>query len=283
MNNGVSIGRASLKRVKWFLLLGMLVMGAATANDLDTNIKLASGGTEAVTAPISELHTLKDRLKKLFNGANIADWQQLSLQQANHQGYDTVQELPAAKLGRGFFAIKTRSTKNWLLQAPHADSDLYTGKIASRLFLEGEFKAAQWNTVKRSVSDMAHTPDTYWQAFTQVFAEQYPDGNIIQIHGYDQAIRKTEVGETSDMILSAGHDAAPLWLQQVASCLKKTFPQRVSLYPLDVKELGGTTNVQGQLLRSLGHHGFLHIEMSKTMRLELLENAEVRKRFLDCL
>jgi hypothetical protein len=283
MNNVVFIGRANLKHIKWFFLLGMLVMGTAQANELDEAIKLASGGAEAVTVPASELQALKDRLKKMFNGANVADWEHLGLQQLSQQGYDTIQELPTKKQGRGFFAIKKQSTKNWLLQAPHADSDLYTGKIASRLFLEGEFKAAQWNTVKRSVSDMAHTRDTYWQTFTQVFAEQFPDARVIQIHGYEQSARKTEAGEVSDMILSAGHDAPPLWLQQIANCLKNTFPHRISLYPYDVKELGGTTNVQGYRLRSLGQDGFLHIEISKTMRLELLDNTDVRKRFIDCL
>lgn len=258
-------------------------MGTAQANELDEAIKLASGGAEAVTVPASELQALKDRLKKMFKGTNVADWEHLGLQQLSYQDYDTIQELPTTKQGRGFFAIKKQSTKNWLLQAPHADSDLYTGKIASRLFLEGEFKAAQWNTVKRSVSDMAHTPDTYWQTFTQVFAEQFPDARVIQIHGYEQSARKTEAGEVSDMILSAGHDAPPLWLQQIANCLKNNFPHRISLYPYDVKELGGTTNVQGYRLRSLGQDGFLHIEISKTMRLELLDNTDVRKRFIGCL
>jgi hypothetical protein len=47
--------------------------------------------------------------------------------------------------------------------------------------------------------------------------------------------------------------------------------------------LGGTTNVQGQLLRSLNHDGFVHIEMSKAMRKELLDNADTRKLLLNCL
>lgn len=258
-------------------------MWPVQANELDKHIKLASGKVEVITATASELQLLKDQLKPLFNGASLGDWQSLTMQQVNHQDFITLQEMPTAKQGRGFFAINTRATKNWLLQAPHADSDLYTGKIVSRLFLEGEFKAAQWNTVKRDIRDMAHTPNTYWQAFTLAFAQQYPDGKVIQLHGYDQAIRKTKAGESSDMILSAGHETAPLWVQQTAACLKNAFPKRVSLYPLDVQELGGTNNVQGQLLRSLGHNGFLHIEMSKNMRKQLLDNADLRKLFIKCL
>lgn len=283
MGNDDFIGRTDLKRVNWVLLLGILAMESALANKLDTAIKLASGEAQLMAAPASELQALKDRLKQLLKGDSVKDWQALAMKEAVSQHYVSLQELPTAKRGRGFFAIKKQATKNWLLQAPHGDSDLYTGKIASRLFIEGEFKAAQWNTVKRTIIDVAHSPDTYWQAFTQAFAEQFPDGKIIQIHGYDQTIRKTEAGETSDMIISAGHDTPPPWLQQAATCLKKAFPRRVSLYPLDVQELGGTTNVQGQLLRSLRHGGFLHIEMSKAMRLALRDNADKRKQFIACL
>ena len=268
---------------KAYFLLGMLLMWPAHANELDTQLKQASGKVEVIAATPNELQLFKDRVKSTFNGAKSNDWQSLALQQADHQAYITLEELPMAKQGRGFFAINVQATKNRLLQAPHADSDLYTGKIASRLFEECGFKAAQWNTVKRDISDMAHTPDTYWQAFTLAFAELYPDGKIIQLHGYDQDQRKTEAGESSDMILSSGHDTAPLWLQQTAACLKNAFPKRVSLYPIDVHELGGTTNVQGQLLSNLKHDGFLHIEMSKDMRQELLDRPESRKLLLDCL
>lgn len=259
------------------------MMCSAQANEFDTQLKDASGKVAAVTATAAELQAFKDKLIAVFNGAKLNDWQSLTLQQVNHPNFITLQELPTAKQGRGFFAINTQATKNRLLQAPHADSDLYTGKIANRLFLENEFKAAQWNTVKRDISDMAHEPDTYWQAFTQAFAKQYPDGKIIQLHGYEQDIRKTAAGEASDMILSAGHNAPPPWLQQTAACLKKAFPKRVSLYPSDVRELGGTTNVQGQLLQTLKHDGFLHIEMSHAMRKELLDSADTRKLFMSCL
>jgi len=283
MNNGVFIGRLSLKHIKWFFLLGILVMGSTQANDLDKQLKAAAGEVKVITATASELQLFKDQLIPAFTGAGPSNWQALAMQQVNHADFITLQELPTAKQGRGFFAINPTVKNNRLLQAPHADSDLYTGKIVSRLFLTGEFKAAQWNTVKRDISDLAHTPNTYWQAFTQFFAEQYPDGKIIQLHGYDEAVRRTAAGEASDMILSAGHKAPPLWVQQTAACLKNAFPKQVSLYPFDVQELGGTTNVQGQLLGSLGHSGFLHIEMSKDMRKELLDNAAQRKLFIKCL
>jgi hypothetical protein len=261
----------------------MLVMGPTQANDLDNQLKAAVGSVNVIAATASELQLFKDQLNPAFTGAGSSNWQALAMQQVNHEHFITLQELPTAKQGRGFFAINPAVKNTWLLQAPHADSDLYTGKIVSRLILSGEFKAAQWNTVKRNISDMAHTPDTYWQAFTQAFAGLYPEGKIIQLHGYEQDLRKTQAGETSDMILSAGHDKPPEWVQQTAACLKKALSWRVSLYPVDISELGGTTNVQGQLLRRLGHNGFLHIEMSKALRQALLDNAELRNTFIGCL
>ena len=273
-----------MKCNKGYFLLGMLLMWTVQANELDTLIKSASGKAEVVTATAGELQAFKDKLKSLFNGSDAGgDWHDLKIQQVNLRDVVILQESPTAKQGLGVFAVRMQATNNRLIQAPHADSDLYTGKIASRLFLEGGFKAAQWNSVKRNISDMAHTPNTYWQIFTEAFAERYPDGKIIQLHGFERSTRKTKAGESSEIILSAGHDAPPPWIQQTADCLKKALPNKVSLYQFDVKELGGTTNVQGQLLRSHGHDGFLHIEMSKDMRNELLDNVELRKLFINCL
>ena len=269
-------------RNKYFFLLGLLMIGVVQANDLDEQIKAASDKATLVSATADQLQHFKDRVKALLIGES-PEWQSLSMQATTQAGFISLYELPNAKQGRGFFAFNPHASHHRLLQAPHGDSDLYTGKIASHLFLEGGFKAAQWNTVKRNISDMAHSNDTYWQAMTQAFAEQYPHGQIIQLHGYDQDTRKTNAGENSDMILSAGHGHPPLWLQQTAHCLKAAFSTRVGLYPFDVNELGATTNVQGQLLQQLGHDGFLHIEMSKDMRRELLDHPEARKLLMSCL
>ncbi|MBK8816248.1 MAG: hypothetical protein IPN42_12470 [Methylococcaceae bacterium] len=272
-----------MKNVKLFVLAGILAVGKIQANELDDELKEATGKAEVSEAESTELKAFKDRIISMLQGKKVADWNSIDFEQKHHKDYETLQEQEKSKNGRGYFAVNLNSKNNWLLQAPHADSDLHTGKIASRLFLTDTFKAAQWNTVHRDISDMAHTPDTYWQAFTQAFAEQYPEGKIVQIHGYDQQSRKTASGSDSDMILSAGHENPPQWIHQTVRCLKDTLPFHVGLYPYDVKELGGTQNVQGQMLRTMGFDGFLHIEMSKAMRVELLNNEQTRKRFIGCL
>jgi hypothetical protein len=283
MNNVDFFEKLNLKRIS-VLLGGLLMMTSVqAATTLDAQLKLASGATSVIVAPPNELQTFNTLLKPVFMGTGTSNWQVLAMQQVNQGNFITLQELPTAKNGRGFFAINTQVKNNRLLQAPHSDTDLNTGKIVSSLFLTGGFKAAQWNTVRREISDMAHTPDTYWQAFTKAFAEQYPDGKIIQLHGYEQTSRATDAAVGTDIIVSAGHKSPPLWVQQTAACLKKSLSQIVALYPIDVQELGGTTNVQGQLLQSLGHQGFLHIEMTKVTRQALVDNADLRNRFMSCL
>ncbi|MFI3188681.1 hypothetical protein BCS42_05260 [Crenothrix sp. D3] len=283
MNNVDFFEKLNLKRIS-VLLGGLLMMTSVqAATTLDAQLKLASGATSVIVATSNELQTFNTLLKPVFMGTGTSNWQVLAMQQVNQGNFITLQELPTAKNGRGFFAINTQVKNNRLLQAPHSDTDLNTGKIVSSLFLTGGFKAAQWNTVRREISDMAHTPDTYWQAFTKAFAEQYPDGKIIQLHGYEQTSRVTDAAVGTDIIVSAGHKSPPPWVQQTAACLKKSLSQIVALYPIDVQELGGTTNVQGQLLQRLGHQGFLHIEMTKVTRQALVDNADLRNRFMSCL
>jgi hypothetical protein len=41
--------------------------------------------------------------------------------------------------------------------------------------------------------------------------------------------------------------------------------------------------VQGKLLRSFGHSGFVHLELSADLRTELVDEAPVRARLCHCL
>lgn len=283
MNNAGFTGRITLKYAKYALLAGLLAVTKIHANEIDEELKRASGKTEAAPVEAQTLEAFKQRVAAVLKGQQVADWNAVRFEQRHHPDFDSLREQKDFKQARGYFVINTHAKNDWLLQAPHADSDLHTGKIASRLFLLTAFRAAQWNTVHRDISDMAHTEDTYWQAFAQAFAELYPNGRIIQIHGFDQESRKTETGSDSDMILSAGHDQPPEWLQNTAKCLKEALPFKISLYPAEVNELGGTQNAQGAMLRAMGFDGFMHIEMSKAMRDEMLNNDRTRARFIGCL
>ena len=60
--------------------------------------------------------------------------------------------------------------------------------------------------------DMAHLSRIYWQVVTEVFARQYGDGKIIQLHGFAQSKRKSAAARDSDVIISAGHRNPPPWV-----------------------------------------------------------------------
>lgn len=276
-----------------FSLLFMVSVGHA--NELEGILQQASDATTFVVPNEAELKEAKQYFYQSLQSLETQpNWETLLMEPQNQAEWTVIKECPNAHRGRGLFAIRhqEQNDKAWLLQVPHAVSDRYTEQLAALLFTEGAFKAAQWNTVKRSAkiehsadtADMAHYPFSYWQAFTQAFAEQYPHGKIIQLHGFESSKRKNSHGRESDMILSAGHNAPPVWLQHTAACLQKALPnETVSLYPSDVRNLTSPQNAQAQWLQQQGHQGFAHIEMSLALRKKLVDSAELRGVLVNCL
>ena len=55
------------------------------------------------------------------------------------------------------------------------------------------------------------------------------------------------------------------------------------LFPVDCNELGATSNVQGKRLRSAGHSGFLHLEMSLRLREGLRRDAKTLDELVNSL
>lgn len=279
-------------KIKLFVTVICLLTLVAEANEIDEELASNSADTTYYSPNHEELHNAKQVFKWLFQGNAVPHWHTFGME-VNQTRYGVmISEHDEEKRGQGLFMLRqTNDAKPWLIQAPHADTDLYTGKIASRLYIDGNFRAGQWNTVPRHIkikgeiskADQAHLAQSYWQEFTRIFAEQHPEGLILQLHGFSQKNRKTEAGVSSDMILSSGTKYPPKWLRQTAVCLKTSLNAVVRVYPYEVKELGGTTNAQGQLLRSMGHSGFLHLEMSKTMRSRLLHQSKLRQKLLGCL
>ncbi|MCF7970137.1 MAG: hypothetical protein K9L22_03100 [Methylococcaceae bacterium] len=243
-------------------------------------------------ASLLELQQVEHAFTQELQGIQSELWTKLDMQRLEQSNRVTFQESEQAQQGRGLFMLNVGARMHHvLIQAPHAKADRYTGELAALLFEQGALRAAQWNSVPRyaemkgfsAKADMAHLSQTYWQVFTQAFAQQFAHARIIQLHGYERSKRKSKQGKDSEMIVSAGHYNPPAWVQKTAHCLKQKMPGKVSLFPYDVNELGATTNSQGQLLQGLNHQGFLHIEMSLSLRKSLLDSAELRQLLLDCL
>jgi hypothetical protein len=113
-------------------------------------------------------------------------------------------------------------------------------------------------------------------------AEVFPDGQLLQLHGFTADKRKTPAGRQADMILSSGTRFPSFSLIQIRACLQEHLAGNIFLFPYDVEELGGTLNVIGDLMRSLGHPGFVHVEMGKPLRDLLRTDQTARKIVIRC-
>ena len=59
--------------------------------------------------------------------------------------------------------------------------------------------------------------------------------------------------------------------------------QAVRLYPIEVRELGGTLNQQARVFHRMGRTGFMHIELNRSTREKLTSDASVRGQFFSAL
>jgi len=214
-------------------------------------------------------------------------WATLGLELVQvHEGREdwwVLREQPESKTGRGFYVFRLAGAKGVVIQAPHSGADRCTGEIALSLLREGVAKAAAWRTVPRQQADLAHLDATYFQAFTRAFAQTFPSGTVMQLHGFEQEKREGRSAGDADIVLSNGTQTPPERLRQIGQCWHRTLGVMVKLYPDDVKDLGATANAQAILLHGMGHPGFLHIEMSPNVRERLQQRKSERAMFLQCL
>ncbi len=222
-------------------------------------------------------------------------WRQLGFEavEARHGGRSlwVIREIGKNRQGRGFFAFFPGSVSTTALQAPHAFKDENTREIVLHLLAEGDFRAAAWNTVPRTYerdgvkvdADMAHLQETYFMAFSRAFARRYGAGKLVQLHGFAQEKRRSESGASAEVVVSAGSRTPTPAVLGAGRCLKRAGLGEVRIYPDEIRELGATTNLIGSALRALGHNGFIHIEMSGSCRLRLLNEQVARGKLLHCL
>lgn len=192
--------------------------------------------------------------------------------------------------GQGFYIFNEQHTSINLLQIPHRFNDSGTGRIASHWVRGNSMSAIAWNTTPRTTldaaqnkADLAHRWDNYFVPLTQAYAEVYPAGRIIQLHGFSSDKRRTPAGRQASIIVSAGHSWPGNEARGLQTCLKAGLKGKVLLFPYEVKELGATRNVQGRFMRSLGHNGFVHLEFSNALRKRLKNNHGALDAIGQCL
>ena len=230
----------------------------------------------------NDLEKAKTLFYNLFSSSDFSTdekaWDSLGFQVKREGSFLIIKEKQSNQTGKGVYIFNLSKPSQVVLEAPHRPSDLRTGPLAIQLMEEGRFLAAALNTVPRKKANFTREGMTYFNAFTEAFGEAYPKGNIIQLHGFNDE----SLDSLTDLIFSATISSPPPLFYQYAECLKK-LPLNISLFPRDIKSLGGTKNINAIKFRASKNKGlFLHLEMSITLREKLKNNKEFRESFFKC-
>jgi predicted RNA-binding protein YlxR (DUF448 family) len=280
-------------------LLIFLNSSAICAESTVENLLKGSRGGSYEEPKAEELKKAEELFGYMFKGELNDDvqkqWDKLNFKvvriKEEKEEFILVHEKKGKKRGRGFYLFRLADFKKLAIQSPHSIDDLYTGEITLELALEGKIASAAWNTVPRNSddddkvgnSDLAHLRESYFTAYARAFARAYPTGNLIQLHGFTKEERKSKAGLSSDIIVSSGSKIPGSKAEELDRCLEHDLSGASSLYPLEINELGGSTNAAGIVLRKMGHDGFIHIELSKQMRMRLKDDKKIRGNFQRCI
>jgi hypothetical protein len=192
-----------------------------------------------------------------------------------------LQEDEKHRFGRGVFALRVESKSHLLLQAPHAFFDQGTRELVADLFWQGDVRAVAWNNVHRKTFDVAHESNSFMNEFMRAMVKQDSATIVVQLHGFAPEKRSGSNAKRGDCILSNGSKSPERWLRSVTQSMANDFTPRVVLaFPLDTQELGATTNVQAKLLQEWRAGCFLHLELSKSFREQLLADQLCRDTLL---
>lgn len=281
-------------------IVSFLEPGKTVAQDRPfvRDLYVQSKGGEYREPTPQELSVVEQLFPQMLKGdrsAGLVDrWAKIGMRVivADHDGrdYTVLMEDENHKYGRGFFVFPEASKQPIGLFVPHRFTDELTGVIGLSMAFEGSFSVIAWNTVKRRGGgrpamywDMGKLRHTYFVALTKAFAQVFPDGYHVQIHGYVTGKRRTAAGNESDAIVSGGVVHPRPAIYRLRDCLQEKGFGKVSVYPTDVRELGATKNVSGIVLREMGNRGFVHIEMNVELRERLKDRPEARRGFTECL
>ena len=217
-------------------------------------------------------------VKPLQDRWAVLNWQ---LHESPSSEMFVLREHPDHRYGRGAYAFRTAPPSRIALQAPHRFNDLMTGSIAIKLFHSQTVSAIALNTIHRSAIDLSHTNLHFFNAFTSAMIKAHQGIAILQIHGFTNQ-GKTGAAKSSSIIVSDGTKFPGRSARQTALELKATFGAGdVRLFPVDIRQLGGTTNRQATIAHGLGCPNFLHLELNRDFRAKLDADASVRASIFD--
>ena len=272
----------------------ILITSAEDAQWLSAELKAPKKDDGLINVDAADVKAFESLLKKTLltkgNGDSLItdfkeQWSDLHWQigTSPSKTFFSIRETEEHRHGRGVYAFRIDAQEPIALQAPHRFSDLMTGTISTKLFSEHSISAIALNTVHRKEIDLSHTKLHYFNAFTSAIIKAQHDVSILQLHGFTNE-GKTGAAKFARVIISDTTKFPGRSARQTALEFKTFFGQdHTRLFPIDVQQLGGTTNRQAQIAHDLGCPDFLHIELNREFRSQLKLDASVRDSFFACI
>lgn len=189
-----------------------------------------------------------------------------------------------------------------VMQAPHAYFERGTGALAAAIMFATDasdpapvalmtnsmhrYQQASGERRKRArnPADVCHNAAHLFQHVTMAMVDAGA-AVLVQLHGFAVPASRFGPGTAPDIIVSAGRrQGSSPGSTAVARALARAFgAAAVRRYPEEIRALGGTTNVQARALLQRAGAGFVHLELSASMRRRLLGNACERAAFARAL
>ncbi len=215
-------------------------------------------------------------------------------------GVSVLHETGPGRWGRGFYVLVDNSAgvRPVIIQTPHARSDALTGQLGLQISFEMGAAAFFSSTMRRDVAvklerseegstpkpdsaDLCHNPHHYFQSATRAYAMKHPDLMAIQLHGFTE--NPKDHSRNFDTVLSFGllPENENLAHRKIkAAAVKALKNKRMGLFGIQTQELGALTNVQGKFINGAGAGMFVHVELSRSYRESLLDEATIMKQFI---
>jgi hypothetical protein len=208
-----------------------------------------------------------------------------------------VREVFTQRKGGGVYIIRQGTVRRErLVQVPHSFFDMGTLEIGIALANAAQARALFVNTVHRyqggkppapddedresAPADLAHQDATFFQRLTRSALTTLPQLQVIQVHGFGDG---TVPGcAQAAVVVSPGAATAGMpEAARVTARLQALFGrERVLLYPRDTRKFGAQTNVQGQAVAQIRGATFLHLELSRALRLRMQSDNALRRAFV---
>lgn len=173
---------------------------------------------------------------------------------------------PGIKNLFSMFVFAKEWKRNVVLQVPHALDESFLYSLAFSLFKQIGARAMFFNLSKRSKFDPAHLLECHFNAGTAACADLVDC--VVSLHGCKGG---------KECIISSGSLIPSARSVMMYEEINKAKNSETYLFPYHIGELGGTTNMQGVLLRSLGYpEAFLHFELGLGLR-AMFKQIEVER------